>query len=403
MARSNFITGLDIGSSSVKGLLASKKEDSQDFEVLCQHSEPCFGIVRRGVVINIEEVSEKIKLVLAKMEKSGDREIKDVFINVGGSHVFSTSSHGTVVVSRADQEISREDIDRVLEAAQAFSLPLNREVMEVLPKEFIVDGKEGVKQPLGMKGLRLEAETLVLCAFSPYLRNLTQAVGEAGVDISGCIISPLASAKAVLAPREKELGVLLLDIGSRTTGFALFKESDLIHTAIIPIGSGHITDDIGIGLKTDPDTAERIKLEFGSCALKGRKKRKVKEDTSGETLVFSENVLGKIINSRVSEIFEQVQREAKKAAPKEIFPAGVVITGGGAKMPGMKDLAKKILKLPSRIGLPQGFFPEQEDPGLSVACGLVLYGFEIGGGIGEKEKKSRIWSKIKKFLNFFVP
>lgn len=403
MAKSYILTGLDIGSSSIKALIAFKKSNSSDFEILSQVSEPSFGI-RRGVVIDIERVSGIIKSVLDKTQKGCGQKIEGVFVNIGGTHIFSTSSHGTVVVSRADQEISQEDIDRVLEAAQTFSLPPNREILDVLPREFIVDGKKEIKQPLSMRGVRLEVETLVLCAFSPYLKNLSQTVLNTGFQIDGWVISPLASSKAVLTSREKELGVILLDIGARTTGLAMFKEGDLIHTVILPIGSGHITDDIGIGLKTDPDTAERIKLEFGSCLLKGmRKKKKVKEEGSGEILVFTQDALGKIIDPRISEILEQARKEIKKSAGQEIFPVGVVLTGGGARLPKIKEFAKKILKLPVRIGVPRSFFPVPEDPALSVVCGLVLQRWESQQEKGSLGLIGTIGSKIKKIFRSFIP
>jgi len=403
MAKSYILTGLDIGSSSIKALIAFKKSNSSDFEILSQVSEPSFGI-RRGVVVDIERVSGIIKSVLDKAQKGCGQEIEGVFVNIGGTHIFSTSSHGTVVVSRADQEISQEDIDRVLEAAQTFSLPPNREILDVLPREFIVDGKKEIKQPLSMRGVRLEVETLVLCAFSPYLKNLSQTVLNTGFQIDGWVISPLASSKAVLTSREKELGVILLDIGARTTGLAMFKEGDLIHTVILPIGSGHITDDIGIGLKTDPDTAERIKLEFGSCLLKGmRKKKRVKEEGSGEILVFTQDALGKIIDPRISEILEQARKEIKKSAGQEIFPVGVVLAGGGARLPKIKELAKKILKLPVRIGVPRSFFPVPEDPALSVVCGLVLQRWESQQEKGSLGLIGTIGSKIKKIFRSFIP
>lgn len=400
MAKGYIITGLDIGSGTIKILVAQKKPGESDLEVLGETREISSGI-RKGVVINVEEVARIIKSCLVRAQENSNKKISSVYVNIGGSHIFSTSSHGLVSVSRADQKISQEDIERVIQAAQAISLPSNKEILEVLPKEFIIDGEKGIKEPLGMEGVRLEAEVLILCGFSPYLKNLTKAVLNSGLQINDLIVTPLASARAVLTPREKELGVALLDIGAGTTGLAVFEEGDLIHTAVFPIGSAHITNDIAIGLKTDIDTAERIKLEFGSCLFKGGEK-KTKTKIQLKPLVFSKKMLIEIIEARVSEIFGEINKELKKISRKELLPAGIVLTGGGSKLPKIMELAKKELKLPARIGIPQGFFPAQEDPVLSTVCGLVLWGadleteksFSLGKGIG---------TKLKRIFKIFLP
>ena len=399
MAKSHLIVGLDIGSASIKVLAAMPKPESANFEILSQVNDVSFG-VRRGVIVNVEKVSEKISSLLEKAENETGQKFKEVVVNIGGAHIFSTFSHGTVAVSRADERISKEDIERVLRAAQTFSLPPNREILEIFPKEFIVDGEKGIKEALGMKGVRLEAEILVLACFSPYLKNLEKAVLEADYQIADIVCNPLASARAVLSAQEKELGVLLLDIGAGTTSFSVFQEGALVYLGVIPIGSAHITNDIAIGLKTDVETAERIKLQYGGCFLKSSKKIKVKEGASGEGLIFSQKALAKIIDARVSEIFEQVQKELKKIAlPK--LPGGAVLCGGGAKIPKIKEFAKKSLGLPCKIGRISGFFPKIENPQLATVCGLVLRGKEL-----IDEEQSSGWDfvqKLKKILKNFVP
>jgi cell division protein FtsA len=403
MAKSSIITGLDIGSSTIKALVAKKKPKEEDLEVLGEVEENSSGI-RRGVVIDISQVAETISLVLKKAQAETGQKINSVYANVGGAHLYCTSSHGLVSVSRADQKISEEDIARVLEAAQTFSLPSNKEILEIFPKEFIIDGEKGIKEPLGLQGVRLEAEVLVLAGFAPYIKNLTQAILRSGFQIDDLICSPLASARAVLTPREKELGVALLDIGAGTTGLCVFEEGTLIHLAIFPIGSGHITNDIAICLKTDIDTAERIKLEFGSCSLGKNEKSKTQIRITGEEpLVFSKKMLAEIIEARISEIFGEVQKELKKISRQGLLPAGIVLTGGGAKLPKIRDFAKKELKLPCRIGLPRGFSPPQEDSRLATVCGLVLEGADL-----ENEEKfslpSRgIGAKLKRIFKIFIP
>jgi len=405
MPRPHIITGLDIGTSTIKVLVIQKKPGESELEVLEENQQKSSG-VRKGVVVNVEEVAGIISSCIKKTEERLGKRINDVYANIGGSHIFFIPSHGLVSVSRADQKISPEDIERVIQAAKIFSLPANKEILEVFPKEFIVDGEKGIKEPLGMRGVRVEAEVLVLGGFSPYLKNLTQAILNSDLQINDLILTSLASSRAVLTPREKELGVVLLDIGAGTSSLAVFEEGDLIHTAIFPIGSANITNDIAIGLRTDIDTAERIKLEFGSCLLqKTGKKEKIKGELLPEPLVFSQKNLVEIIEARVSEIFDQVNKEMKKISRQGLLPAGIVLTGGGAKLSKITDLAKKELKLPCRIGFPLGFFPPQENPSLSAVCGLVLMGvdLETEKGVSGFDFGKGIGAKLKKIFKIFIP
>ena len=270
-----------------------------------------------------------------------------------------------------------------------------------------------------MEGVRLEADVLILCCFSPYLRNSTQAILNAGFQINDLIPTPLASSRAVLTPREKELGAVLIDVGAGTTSMAVFEEGGVIDVAIFPIGSGHITNDIAVCLKTDIDTAERIKLEFGSCRSSRTKKSSKKEKKMNklsrhdrveikiegeEPLVFSQKMLSEIVEARVCEIFNLVNKELKKISRQGLLPAGIVLTGGGVKLPAIKELAKKELKLPCRIGIPRQFSSLPKDPSFSALCGLIMQGFDI-----EIEERSRagfgrgFGNKIKKVFKIFIP
>jgi cell division protein FtsA len=401
-SKETIIAGLDIGTATIKTLICQKKPKKAVLEVLGQNKEISSG-VRKGIVINAAEVSNIIKLSIEKAEELSKEKIRSVLVNVGGAHVFFTNSHGLVSVSRADQKISQEDIERVILAAQTLSLPSNKEILSAIPKEFIIDNERGIKEPLGMRGVRLEVEVSILGGFSPYLKNLTQAVLNSRFQIDDLILTPLASAQAVLTPKEKELGVLLLDIGAGTTGLAIFEEGELVYTTILPIGSSHITNDIAIGLKCDIDTAEEIKLESGTCLFKGPDKKKKIETVEGETLIFSQKVLSKIIEARASEIFEIVSRELKKISRQGKLPAGIILTGGGAKLPKIKELAKKELKLHCRIGLPQGFSPSLEDPELAAVCGLVLLGADLETEKSFSSLGRGIFSRIKKLFKIFLP
>jgi len=402
MPKPYIINALDIGSGSIKLLTVSKKSGEADFEILSHNQKTSLGI-RKGVVIDVLKVAEIISSLKEKAEQDCGQRIDNVYANIGGGHIFCTSSRGLVSVSRADQKISEEDIARVLQAAQAISLPSNKEIIEVFPKEFIVDGEGGVKNAIGMEGVRLEAETLILCGFSPYLKNSSQSILKSGLQINYLIPVPLASARAVLTPREKELGVCILDIGAGTTGLAVFEEGNLIHAAVFPIGSGHITSDIAICLKTDIDTAEKIKLEFGNCLASSKEKKKIKIEGE-ELLIFSKKALTDIIEARVSEIFAISNKELKKISRQRLLPAGIVLTGGGAKLPGIKELAKKELKLPCRIGVSQISPAFQEDPSLSALYGLILEGVDSEEEQGNFPNPGKgIRNKLKKMLRMFIP
>ena len=408
MAKKNhIICGLDIGTKSIKALSAVKKNSSENLEVLGQAELPSFG-VRRGIVVKIDEVSKIIGEVLSQLQTDIGQKIEEVYINISGSHIFSLPSRGSVVVSRADQRISEEDTQRVIQTARAISLPSNQEILDIFPKEFIVDGQAGIKEPTDMQGLRLEAEVILLCGFAPYLKNLTTAVLNAGFQIADVTFSSIASSRACLTPQQKELGVGLIDIGAGTTDLVVYEEGDLIHAAVFPIGSERITNDLAIGLKTDIELAEKIKKEFGGCLLlKGNKKERIEPPGSGneEPLVFSHKMLARVIEARVAEIFNLVWQDLKKISPRSLLPAGIVITGGGARLPKIVELAKKELKLPVKIGLPKGIVGIEKDPAWSTACGLVLEGQEPGA----REEKlilalgRRTISKIKKIFKIFIP
>jgi len=415
MAKPYVITALDIGSGSIKVLSVLKKPGESDFEILGQAHETSSGI-RRGVVVDISRVANTISSLIKKVEQDSGQKISGVYAGVGGGHIFSTCSRGLVSVSRADKRISEEDINRVLQAAQTFPLPSNKEILETFPKEFIVDGEGGIKEVAGMEGVRLETDALVLCGFSPYLRNSSQAILDSGVQVNYLTPVLLASSRAVLTSREKELGVCLLDIGAGTTSMSVFEEGNLIHAIVFPVGSGHITNDIAVCLKTDIDTAERIKIEFGTCKScsnsKKRAEKPIRIDLSTESvnlsereepLVFSNKLLVNIVEARVSEIFDLVNKELKKISRSARLPAGIVLTGGGSKTQGIKELAKKELKLPCRVGSASGFSAFNEDPSFSALYGLMLEGIDLE----EEEERPSSFNKIKNFFQkifgMFIP
>jgi cell division protein FtsA len=400
MAKSKIIAGLDIGTGNIKILLGEKKKDDGEIKVVYQAQEPSFGI-RKGVVVDVEKVSRLIQLLINKAKMESGQKIDSVYVNIGGGHIFCNNSEGVVAVSRADRRVSKEDVDRVLEAAKTISLSSNEEILEIIPKEFIIDGKGGIKEVEGMQGGRLEVKVLIVGCFAPYKNNLTQAILNADLKVSDMLPSVLAVSGAALNQKQKESGVAVLNIGAGTSELAVFEEGNLVHLAVFPIGSANITNDIAIILKTDIDVAELIKIRSGSCIFKGNDKKEKIELEDGEVLIFSPKMVSGIIEARVSEIFGEVNKELKKIGKQGKLPAGIVLTGGGANLPRVVDLAKKELKLSCRTWKPSGFSNLEDGLIFATVCGLVLRGAEeLGSG---KKDQGKIMERIKKAFQVFIP
>jgi len=374
MAKTITITALDIGTSSIKVLVGQKKLGSDSVSILAKIDVPCFG-VRKGEVFNSGEVARAVSNVKQHLQKLNIGKIKKVLINIGGSHIFSFPSQGLVSVSRADQKISQEDIQRAFKASEAIKLPLNKEVLDVQLTEFIVDGERGIEDPLGLQGIRLETKVLLICVFSPILQNLEEAITEADFEIEEIIPSPLAVSRAILTPQQKELGVAAVDIGGGTTSLSVFSEGKLRDFVIFSIGSSNITSDIAIGLRTEIATAEKIKREFGSLNSIRKKSKKSKIEIPEKSLSFPQDLLRNIIESRVSQIFFELQKELKRISKQTLLPAGVIFTGGGSLLPGLQEFAKKNLFLPCYLSGPKGI-TGVEDPSFSTCSGLLLSGFD---------------------------
>lgn len=404
--RGNIVAGLDIGTYSIKALAIQKK--AKDWEVLSYAEIPSFGL-RKGAVVSVDETSKNIQMIMSGLEKDCGKRIASASVNINGSHLYVIPSDGIISVSRADKIISKEDVERVLQATKAINIPHNEEVLDVFPKEFIIDDQKGIRQPEGLEGTRLEAKVLLLCYFTPYFTNLTQAVLASKMQINDIVPAPLAAAKSVLTPQQKELGVALIDIGAATTSLCVFEEGELLHLAIFPIGSANITNDIAIGLKTDVAIAESIKKQHGTCMFArsdkdkkdtGMKKIEVFEKSS--SLNFTKKNLVDIIEPRVSEILDLIQKELKKIGRQELLPGGVVLTGGGAKIPKIRDLTKETLKLACEIGEPKGIMGLEDDPSLATVAGLALSGIDPDGG-GILGNAGKLGSVFKKFLRAFKP
>ena len=407
MSRPHTITGIDVGNSQVKIAVAKINSDSLKPEMIGWGSSVSNGL-RRGVVVDMEETIENVRSALQRAEAMAGFPLRRAYLAVSGLHINTQTSRGVIAVSRADNEISQSDIDRVIKAASVVSMPANREIIHVIPKNFIVDGTEYVKNPLGMKGVRLEADVLIVDGLSPYLRNLVKCVNENNIEVAGLVYAPLASALSVLDRNQKEYGVVNIDFGGGTSSMTVFEEADLLHSVILPVGSRHITNDLAVLLRTSIDVAERIKLEYGATSDAEDMRRRGEIDLSDlvgeENYTIQKKQLIRAIDARAQELFDIVGNELKKVSKRGILPAGVVLSGGGVNLPGLAMLAKEKLRLPVRIARSvnfEGMAEVVDDPAFSVAMGAIIWGMEQeSGGFGSKGMSSSN-DNLKKLSNWF--
>ncbi len=378
MPKEQYIVGLDVGTDSIR-VVQGKLEETGRINIIGAASVPANGL-RKGVIVDIDEAVSSISAVLEKVERMTGVPVAHANVSVGGNHISCMDSKGVIAVSRADGEISENDVIRVIDASQAVSIPPNREVIHVIPKTFTLDGQSGIKDPIGMTGIRLEVETIIIHGALPFLKNLNKAITQAGLEVDQLVLSPLAAAQSVLNKRQKELGVALIDLGAGTTSVAVYEENNLIHTAIIPIGSMHITNDIAIGLRCTIDTAEKVKTLYGHASPafvdKLAEVDMSKIDPEEETRV-SQQMVAEMIEARLEEIFDRVTAELKRIDRDGKLPAGIVLTGGGAALPGTVEFAKHYLRLPVSIGVPSEtdtIIDQVVDPSFATVVGLSLWG-----------------------------
>jgi cell division protein FtsA len=380
MSRESILVGIDIGSSNIRTIIAQNTNNEKP-RVVGVNSIPSFGI-RRGVIVDTEEVAKSISESLEKSEKMAGVRVKKAIVSIGGTDIGFQDAKGVVAVGKADGEVTENDIERVLAEIQATPLPLNKEIIHIVPRSYRLDDQENIKDPIGMKGVRLEADSLLIEGSSTHIKNVIKCVEQSDVEVEDIVLEPLAAAKAVLGKKQKELGVALINIGGGTTSLAVFEEGELLHTAVIPVGAGHITNDIAIGLRSSIDVAEKVKLEYGiAIPDEVSKKEEIdlgKIDSQEEGLVFRYHV-AEIIEARLEEIFKLVNKELAGIKRVGLLPAGAVLAGGGAKLPYIADVAKKILGLPIQIGFPTGLggmMNEVDDPSFATAVGLILWSQE---------------------------
>lgn len=418
MKRDQLAAGLDIGSEAIRIAIAKlpkASEAERKLNIIGAAEVPSEGITK-GAVNSVEEAVSSISLCLEKAERMVGLPIESVWVGISGSYIISQENKGIIAISRADGEIQSEDIERVIEAARLVNAPANYEILHVIPQSFTIDHQTGIKDPLGMTGIRLEANVQIIQGLSSQIKNLTRCIYRTGLDIEDLVFSILATAEAVLDKRQKELGVVLIDIGKSATNGVIFEDGDVIHTFNIPIASSHITSDIAIGLRSSIDTAEKVKIQFGSSDPKSVKKGE--EINLADINAIDEGIVlrkyvAEIIEARVEEIFDRVIKELEKIDRVGKLPAGVILTGGGAKLDGVVEFAKKKFRLPAFLGYPHHFVSAVDrinDLNFATAVGLVLWGTNSevhpsdeglfrakGKGLGG------LSGKVKKLFKSFIP
>jgi cell division protein FtsA len=401
------IVGLDIGTTKICSVVGEKSGDKVN--IIGIGTSPSIGL-RKGVVVNIESTVDSIKKAVEEAELMAGCEISAVYTGIAGGHITGFNSRGIVAVKGS--EISEQDVERVIDAARAVAIPMDREVIHVLPQEYIVDDERGIQNPVGMSGVRLEAKIHIVTGAVASAHNIVKCANRSGLDVCDIVLESLASGEAVLTEEEKDLGVALLDLGGGTTDLAVFAQNNIKHTFVLALGGNNLTNDIAIGLRAPHAEAEKIKKKYGNCVAQnitaeetievpgmgGRQPRKI-----------SRQILGEILEPRMEEIFQLVHREIMRAGMENMIPSGIVITGGTALLEGVNENAESVFNLPCRIGKPRsisGLVDVVNNPMYATGVGLVMYGARNRDSskfrIRDKNIFNRVMTRMKRWFNDVV-
>ncbi len=421
----SLICGIDIGSTKIATIVGLKSPDTNEIRIIGFNTTPSRG-VKKGLIVDIDQVTGALEDSVEKAERMAGHHIKEAYVSVGGPHIASQNSHGIVAVANPQFEVVDEDVSRVIEAARAISLSNTRQIIEVSPREYSVDGQSGINNPIGMSGVRLEVDTHIITASTTNLKNIDKVLGDLGIQNMGYIFAGLSSADSVLSETEKDLGIAVADIGGGKIDLCIFVEGSLSYSASIPIGARHISNDIAVGLRVSLDSAEKIKLYLSNNAQQVQESLK-KKDYSIFTAaklgipeilpdVNPKEVIDGIIGPRLEEIYSYIREEIVKSGYEKNIPAGLVITGGGALTIGMIDMGRRIIRLPIRVGVPEratGLVDEVMNPMYAATLGLIYYGSKsaVEGGDSFKDFNSvlknfsmgDIISRAQKMLKQFLP
>jgi len=400
----NLIVGLDIGTSKVAAIVGEMREDGE-IEVIGIGSQPSRGL-KKGVVVNLEATVQSIQRAIEEAEVMAGCRIHSVYAGIAGSHISSMNSHGIVAIK--EKEVTQSDVDRVIDSARAVAIPADQKILHILPQEFVIDRQEGIKEPIGMSGIRLEARVHIVTGAVSAAQNIEKCIRRCGLEVDDVILEQLASAQAVLAEDEKELGVCLVDIGGGTTDIAVFTDGAIRHTAVIPIAGDQVTNDIAVALRTPAQYAEEIKIKY-ACALTqlARLEETIEVPSIGDrpSRQISKLNLAEIVEPRYEELLLLVQAELRRSGFEDLIAAGIVLSGGSARVEGLVDLAEEIFHMPVRLGLPQyvtGLSDVIRNPAYATGVGLLLFGRQHGphgerGAVGEGGFK-RMLNKMKSWF-----
>ena len=412
MNKDTVIVGLDIGTTKIAAVIARIDADGAP-TVIGVGTSPCEGL-KRGVVVNLEKTVDAIISAVTEAELMAGVDVREAYVGIAGDHIKSLNSRGVIAVSRTDHTITDKDIERVLEAAKAVRIPDEREIIHVIPQEYIVDNQDGIRNPVDISGVRLEAEVHIVTGIMTSIQNVVKCVNRAGIEVRELVLEPLASAFSVLSSDEKDLGCAVLDIGGGTTDLAVFHAEAIRYTSVIGIGGKNVTSDIAIGLRTPTESAEAVKVEHG-YALKSMIPKGLTIDVPGtggrEARRISADILGTIIEPRMEELFTLARHEIQNNEYADLLGAGIVLTGGASLIRGCAELAEQVFDMPAKVGYPKGFSGITDivnNPSFATVLGLVVYGTQETDGSeqyrsgGRPGTLSRALEGIKSFLKDFT-
>jgi cell division protein FtsA len=400
MSKKDLITGLDIGTTKICAIVGEVVEGGPNpvIDIVGIGSSPSRGL-RKGNIINIDDTVESIQKAIEEAELMAGVEISTVYTGIAGGHIKSFNSTGIVAVK--DKEIASQDVQRVIDAAKAVAIPMDREVLHVIPQEYVIDSQEGIRDPVGMSGVRLEAKVHIVTGAVSSAQNLIKCANKAGLNVAEIILQPIASSEACLEQDERELGVILVDIGGGTSDIAIFKDGAIVHTGVLAIGGNHITNDIAVGLRTPQHEAEKIKIKHG-CAMAGLVKADDIIEVPGvggrKPRVLSRRLLAEIIEPRVEEIFALIQREVMKSGYHDLLSAGVVVTGGASLLEGLPEVAEVVFEMPVKRGIPHaigGLRDVVNSPKYATGVGLLKYGARNKQRSKFPIRERNIYDKVK--------
>jgi len=410
MQQDQAIVAIDVGTTKVCALVG-ELADSNGLRILGVGVVPSHGL-SKGVVVNLHQASQAIIAAVEKAQRTSGMTIKDAYVGITGAHISCRNSKGLVAISHSDHVITPEDVHRAVEAARAVTLPANYEILHVIPRSFVVDGQEGIKDPIGLKGIRLEVEVHIVTGATTSVQNLVQCVQRAKVEVNDLVLEPLASSEAVLTDEEKELGVVLADVGGGTTDIAIFIGGNIWYSKVLPVGGNHLTSDIAFGLRLPFATAEDVKIRYGHALADAIPEEEFFEVAGfgSEHLAIRQRQLAAIIEPRVREIYALIGSEIKRSGYDGLLPAGVVLTGGTAALGGMAELGREELDLPLRIGAPHsltGLADTISSPAYSTSVGLLLWALRQNTEEAPTPptgwEPKDLWGKIVKWLKSLLP